>query len=61
MNLGEATAIFCNIHLSERTVEEKKQAIRIVLDMETHNGITKQEVLNALDWLYGMCGGLIDA
>lgn len=52
MGLGEATAIFCNIYLSDSTVEEKKLAIRTVIDMETHNGITKQEFINALDWLY---------
>lgn len=51
MNLGEACAIFQSIHKSERTEEEKKQAIRTVIDMETHNGITKQEILNALAWL----------
>lgn len=52
MKLGEAVAIFQNIHNSDREVWEKKIAIRIVLEMETHNGITKQEILNALDWLY---------
>lgn len=51
MNLGEATAIFKNIYNSERTPEEKKQAIKIVVGIETHNSITKQEILNALDWL----------
>ena len=51
MNSGEAVTIFTNIHNSERTSDEKKQAIKIVVDMETHNGITKQEILNALDWL----------
>lgn len=51
MNLGEAVTIFTNIHNSKRTSDEKKQAIKIVVDMETHNGITKQEILNALDWL----------
>lgn len=52
MNLGEATAIFKNIYNSERTPAEKKQAIKTVVAMDTHNGITKQEILNALDWLY---------
>lgn len=52
MKIGKATAIFQNIFLSDESVEEKKLAIRTVLDMETHNGITKQEILNALEWLY---------
>jgi len=52
MNLGEAVAVFRNIYLSDRTVEEKKLAIKTVIEMETHNSITKQEILNALQWLY---------
>lgn len=51
MELGKATAIFKNIFMSERTKEEKMFAIKTVVDMETHNGFTKQEILNALDWL----------
>ncbi len=51
MELGEATAIFQNIYNSEISVNEKKTAIKIVLKSETHNGITKQEILNALNWL----------
>lgn len=57
MNLGEAVAIFRNIHLNDRAVEEKKRAIRTVIEMETHNGITKQEILNALQWLYQNTAG----
>lgn len=52
MNMWKAVAIFQNIYNSEVTTEEKKLAIKTVLDMETHNSITKQEILNALDWLY---------
>ena len=51
MELGKATAIFRNIYLSEESEENKKLAIKTVVDMETHNGITKREILNALDWL----------
>lgn len=57
MNIGEATAIFCNIYLSDSTVEEKRGAIKTVLDMETHNGITKQEIINALDWSHQNTAG----
>ena len=52
MDIKEAVAIFKNIYLSEETVDEKKAAIKTVLEMETHNSITKNEILNALDWLY---------
>lgn len=52
MVLGEAIAIFNNIEDSERTVEEKREAIRMVLDMETKNSITKQSILKAMDWLW---------
>lgn len=51
MNLGTAVAIFQNIYLSEATKEEKISAIKTVVEMETHNGITKQEILNALEWI----------
>lgn len=47
----EAAAIFCNIHLSEKTAEEKKSAIKTVLATGNHDKMTKQEILNALDWL----------
>ncbi len=57
MNIGEACAIFRNIDKSERAIWEKKQAIRTVIDMETHNGITKQEILNALAWLMEIADG----
>lgn len=48
----QATAIFRNIYLSDSTVEEKREAIKTVLDTGTYNSMTKQEILNALDWLY---------
>jgi len=52
MNSGKATAIFKNITSEEFTVTEKIQAIREVLNMPTHNGISKEQILNALDWLW---------
>jgi len=51
MNIGKATSIFKNITSEEFTVTEKLQAIRKVLNMPTHNGISKEQILNALDWL----------
>ena len=52
MNIGKATSIFKNITSEEFTVTEKLQAIREVLNMPTHNGISKEQILLALDWLW---------
>ncbi len=49
--MRKARAIFQNIYSSEETTEEKENAIRKVIGMETHNSFTKQEFINALDWL----------
>ena len=51
MNIGKATSIFKDIASDKFTVTEKLQAIRKVLYMPTHNGISKEQILNALDWL----------
>lgn len=51
MTLREQVAIFKNIYDSEAEVWQKKAAIRSVLEMETHNSIAKQELINALKWL----------
>ena len=50
MNIGKAVAIFRNIYRSERDDKEKLEAVKTVLNMETHNSITKQEFINALDY-----------
>ena len=49
--MRKARSIFQNIYLSEETTEEKVDAIRKVIGMETHNSFTKQEFINVLDWL----------
>lgn len=36
---------------------DKRMAIETVLGMEPHNGITKQEFINALGWLMERQGG----
>lgn len=41
MEIGEAWAIFHNIDSDKYTVEEKGLAIKVILDMETHNSVTK--------------------
>lgn len=51
MGIGEACAIFKNINSDRYTVVDKYLAISIVLKMETHNGITKADMLEVLRWL----------
>ena len=41
MNIGKAVAIFRDIFRPGLTDIERGEAIKKVLDMETHNGITK--------------------
>ena len=52
MKIGQAYKILDNIDSDEYTVEEKALAIRMVLDMETHNGVSKTVLLRALNWLW---------
>lgn len=52
MNLGKACAIFKQLEKDEYTDAEKIEAIRMVLDMETHNSITKLDFMYALAWLW---------
>jgi hypothetical protein len=52
MNIGTARAIFKNIESDKYTESEKGLAIMRVLSMETINSITKQELKNALAWLW---------
>lgn len=51
MNIGRARAIFGNLYHSKESDAEKIRAIKAVIGMETHNGISKQELINAMDWL----------
>ena len=52
MKIGKAYKILDDINSDEYTVEEKALAIRVILDMETHNGVTKAVLLKALNWLW---------
>ena len=56
MNIGQGVAILQNIYKSDADDKEKFEAIKTVLSMETHNGITKQEFINALDYVINCCG-----
>lgn len=50
MNIGKACAIFKQIELDKYTDTEKLIAIDCVLNMVTHNGVTKDEILKAFKW-----------
>ena len=52
MNIGEARAIFNNLYDCQRSIEDKGLAIRMVIDMETHNSVTKYQMLKALNWMW---------
>lgn len=43
MSKGMAVAIFKDIYTTVATEEEKMESIKMVLSMETHNGITKRD------------------
>lgn len=49
MNIGKACAIFEQIESGRYTDEEKLLAIREAIEMPTHNGVTKNTILNASD------------
>lgn len=51
MNKRTAVAIFKDIHSDETDVEDKITAIQDVIGMETHNSVTKNDMLEALRWL----------
>ena len=52
MKFGQAYKIMDNIDSDEYTVDEKALAIRVILDMETHNGVSKAVLLRVLNWLW---------
>jgi hypothetical protein len=52
MNIGQAFAIFKQIKSDKYSHEQKSMAIYLVIHCETINGITKNELLCALEWLY---------
>ena len=52
MKIGRAIYIFEHIDSSEITDDEKAEAIWLVLNMPTHNSITKDKILKAFKWLF---------
>lgn len=60
MKFGQAYKILENIDSEVYTVDEKAMAIKVILDMETHNGVTKAVLLKAMNWLWNEHYELID-
>ena len=52
MTLGRALAIFESIEEADESTEGKALAIYKVLNMETHNGVTKRSMLKVIAWLW---------
>lgn len=52
MSIGMARAIFKNLEDCQQPIEIKGLAIRTVIDMATHNSITKDQLLQAMDWMW---------
>ena len=52
MTVGKAMAIVKNINNAECTDTEKAHAIYLVMNMPTHMSITKDELINAIKWLW---------
>lgn len=55
MNFRTAYAIFKNINSDQFTDVEKGEAIEIVANMETHNSVTKGDMLGVIKYLWGLC------
>ena len=53
MSKGMAVEIFKDIYTPVATEEEKMESIKMVLSMETHNGITKRDFINVIRYLMG--------
>lgn len=55
MNIGKACAIFEQLDSDKYTEEEKAIAIYKVMNMPTHNSVTKANMLKAIKWLFDKC------
>ena len=52
MNIGKACEICSNINNCDLSEEEKGLAIYVMMNMETHNGITKETLLGVIKYLH---------
>ena len=55
LSIGRAVAIFKLIERDDFSDEDKVLAIHEVMNMPTHNGITKADMITALKWLWNHC------
>ena len=54
MELGKARAIFDDINRPGLTDIERGKAIKVVMEMETHNSVTKAAMLGVIRYLWNM-------
>lgn len=62
MNIGKARALFEQVASGEyhgSTVGEYLEAIRIILNMETHNSISKKMIISVCKWLVDVAEELV--
>lgn len=52
MNIGKACAVFEQINSEKYEEQEKINAIKQVIEMPTHNGISKAEIMDAFRWFF---------
>ena len=52
MKIGYARAVFEDINSDKYSECEKAMAIYRVINMETHNSVTKASMLEAIRWLW---------
>jgi hypothetical protein len=52
MNKGTAMGVVKDITSDRFTDEEKAEAIYLVMNMATHNFVTKADFLNVIKWLW---------
>lgn len=55
MRTSKAYAICKRIDSDEYSDQEKGMAIYIVLNMETHNSVTKADLLGIVKYLFNLC------
>lgn len=60
MKTGKAVAIFEQIDSDKFTADEKAEAIYKVLQMPTHNGISKDTILRVVKHLFNLCYDVVE-
>lgn len=55
MNIGFACSIVHNINSEKYSEDEKIEALKMFLEMQTHNGTTKEQIIKAFRWFWNFC------